>query len=35
LWYNKDSNNKYIGFSDGLYDPLYDELDYLEKAYVD
>lgn len=28
LWYNKDSNNKYIGFSDGIYDAEYDELTY-------
>lgn len=28
LWYNKDTNNKYIGFSDGVYDVDYDELTY-------
>lgn len=35
LWYNKSEENKYLGFSDGLYDPDYDELDYLERSYVD
>lgn len=28
LWYNKDNNNKYIGFSDGVHDAEYDELTY-------
>ena len=31
-WYNKDENNKYLGFSDGVYDPEYDEMEYLDKA---
>lgn len=35
LWYNKDSNGKYVGFSDGYYDPGYDEQDYLDKNVVD
>ena len=35
LWYNKDENNQYIGFSDGIYDADYDELDYLEKSRMD
>lgn len=35
LWYNKDSNGKYIGFSDGYYDPDYDEQEYLDKNAVD
>ena len=29
LWYNKDEDNTYIGFSDGIYDPDYDEIQYL------
>lgn len=32
LWLNKDEDNKYIGFSDGIYSSKYDELAYLEKA---
>jgi hypothetical protein len=28
LWYNKDDNGKYIGFSDGIYDETYDETFY-------
>lgn len=35
LWYNKDEDNTYIGFSDGIYDPLYDEITYLEISEVD
>lgn len=35
LWYNKDEDNTYIGFSDGLYDPDYDELEYLDISEVD
>lgn len=35
LWYNKDENNQYVGFSDGIYDADYDELDYLEKSRMD
>jgi hypothetical protein len=34
MWYNKDENNKYVGFSDGVYDSSYDEFEYLEKAQV-
>ena len=30
LWINKDDENRYVGFSDGVYDPDYDELEYLE-----
>lgn len=30
LWYNKSDDNKYIGFSDGLYDPDYDEDYYID-----
>lgn len=35
LWYNKDDNNQYIGFSDGIYAPKYDELEYLQLARMD
>lgn len=35
IWYNKDEDNTYIGFSDGIYDPTYDEIDYLDKSKVD
>lgn len=35
IWYNKDEDNTYIGFSDGLYDPNYDEITYLEESEVD
>ena len=34
LWINKDDENRYVGFSDGIYDPTYDELEYLEKSKV-
>jgi hypothetical protein len=26
LWFNKTENNEYVGFSDGLYDLIYDEI---------
>ena len=32
LWYNKTENNEYVGFRDGLYDPTYDEIEYLKKS---
>ena len=35
LWYNKDSDGKYIGFSDGYFDPSYNELDYLRASAAD
>lgn len=35
IWYNKDEDNTYIGFSDGIYDPTYDEIDYLDESKVD
>lgn len=35
LWYNKDEDNTYIGFSDGIYDSGYDEITYLEISEVD
>ena len=31
-WYNKNEFNKYLGFSDGIYDPKYDEKTYLTEA---
>ena len=34
-WYNKDDNHQYIGFSDGIYDPDYDELDYMSRFNTD
>lgn len=35
LWYNKDEFNSYLGFTDGLYDPDYDELEYLKESNTD
>ena len=35
LWYNKDADNQYIGFNDGIYTPQYDELEYLALARMD
>jgi len=35
LWYNKNDLNEYLGFSDGLYDPDYDEIEYLNLAKED
>jgi len=35
VWYNKDEDNQYIGFSDGIYQPDYDELTYLEESATD
>jgi hypothetical protein len=34
LWYNKDEFDNYLGFSDGIFDPDYDELRYLELSRV-
>ena len=31
LWINKNENNKYLGFSDGIYDPTYDEDEYKDE----
>lgn len=28
IWYNKDDKNRYVGFSDGVVDASYDEMDY-------
>jgi hypothetical protein len=34
-WYNKDiETDKFLGFSDGIYDPNYSELKYLEQKIV-
>ena len=35
IWYNKNENNGYIGYSDGVYDPDYDEIQYLKFAHTD
>lgn len=35
LWFNKTENNEYVGFSDGLYDLDYDEIQYLKLASKD
>lgn len=29
VWYNKDNQNNFIGFNDGIYDTEYDEIEYL------
>lgn len=31
LWYNKNSDNEYIGFSDGVFDEDYDEEEYIKE----
>ena len=35
MWYNKNEDNTYIGFSDGIYDPAYDEIQYLKDTEQD
>lgn len=35
LWFNKTENNEYIGFSDGLFDLNYDEIEYLKLSNKD
>ena len=35
IWYNKTANNEYIGFSDGLFDLNYDEIQYRKESYAD
>ena len=35
LWFNKTEDDEYVGFSDGLYDLTYDEIEYLKKANQD
>jgi hypothetical protein len=29
VWFNKNENDEYIGFSDGKYNPSYDEIEYM------
>lgn len=31
LWYNKSPENKYLGYSDGIVDRIYDEIAYIQK----
>ena len=31
LWYNKSPENKYLGYSDGIVDRVYDEIAYIQK----
>lgn len=33
-WYNKDKQNTYLGFIDGIYDSTYDEIDYINKKQI-
>lgn len=35
LWYNKDEDGKYVGFSDGIYDENYDEIEYIKNSSAD
>lgn len=35
VWYNKTDNSEYIGFSDGIADLAYDEIDYINKSTAD
>lgn len=35
IWYNKNELDGYTGYSDGIYDPNYDEIDYLKFAHTD
>lgn len=35
VWYNKDDDNQYLGFSDGVYDLSYDEEVYIAEAAED
>ena len=35
IWYNKNENNGYVGYSDGVYDQNYDEIKYLKFAHTD
>ena len=35
VWYNKDENNQYVGFSDGIYDKAYDEMAYIINSTYD
>ena len=35
VWYNKDELDGYVGFSDGIVDSDYDEIQYLKASYAD
>lgn len=35
LWYNKNKDNQYLGFFDGIIDSTYDEIDYLNQVETD
>ncbi len=35
IWYNKNDLDGYTGYSDGIYDPSYDEIEYLKFAHTD
>lgn len=35
VWYNKNELDGYVGYSDGVYDPNYDEIKYLQFAHTD
>lgn len=35
VWYNKTENNEYVGFSDGVFDLNYDEIEYRKESYAD
>lgn len=35
IWYNKNELDGYTGYSDGIYDPNYDEINYLKFAHTD
>lgn len=35
IWYNKNELDGYVGYSDGVYDPTYDEIKYLQFAHTD
>lgn len=35
IWYNKTENDEYVGFSDGINQPDYDEIAYLKESYAD
>ena len=35
IWYNKTENNEYVGFSDGVFDLNYDEIEYRKESYAD
>lgn len=35
VWYNKDESDEYVGYSDGICDSDYDEIDYLQNKALD